>query len=431
MREQSGRGDVWIVAASRGAADDLARAIAAEAGATIGLHRFSLGAARAAPVRRRSSPRDRTARRRPISARKRSRRARRSTRCATAVSTYFAPVARHARLPARARADDPGAAPRVGRPRRRCETPAARRARISRRCSSDSTSSSTPRAPSIAPHSSTAATRRCCRRTASASGSRLPPSGAAPARRADRFRRRARAVRKALLARARARRSSPCRSAMSPRLTRLRTLGLREEILEQKDESDLAALRRYSVRRPRAARSRARRRRRLLLGARRGTRVCRDRAAHPAGSARAAFRSTRWRCSCARRIATSACSSTRSAAPVSRRGSTAARAGRIRPVAPSSRFSPARSKSCRRAASPSTCRWRKSRRARPPSANRIRARRSTTTISRCRRLRTVSTMRTQTSDVRAADLDGAASTVDEDDPLIEGIAARAVEMGAA
>ena len=35
-------GDVWIVAASRGAADDLARAVAVEAGATIGVHRFSL-----------------------------------------------------------------------------------------------------------------------------------------------------------------------------------------------------------------------------------------------------------------------------------------------------------------------------------------------------------------------------------------------------
>jgi ATP-dependent helicase/nuclease subunit B len=35
-------GDVWIVAASRGAADDLARAIAVENGATMGLHRFSV-----------------------------------------------------------------------------------------------------------------------------------------------------------------------------------------------------------------------------------------------------------------------------------------------------------------------------------------------------------------------------------------------------
>jgi CRISPR/Cas system-associated exonuclease Cas4 (RecB family) len=43
VREYAAHGDVWIVAASRGAADDLARAIAAEAGATIGLHRFNLG----------------------------------------------------------------------------------------------------------------------------------------------------------------------------------------------------------------------------------------------------------------------------------------------------------------------------------------------------------------------------------------------------
>ena len=52
-RERAMQGDVWIVGASRGAADDLARAIAAGAGASIGLHRFSLGqlAARlAAPV---------------------------------------------------------------------------------------------------------------------------------------------------------------------------------------------------------------------------------------------------------------------------------------------------------------------------------------------------------------------------------------------
>ncbi|HEY2431314.1 MAG TPA: PD-(D/E)XK nuclease family protein [Vicinamibacterales bacterium] len=42
VRERTGRSDVWIVAASRGAADDLTRAIAVEAGATIGIHRFSL-----------------------------------------------------------------------------------------------------------------------------------------------------------------------------------------------------------------------------------------------------------------------------------------------------------------------------------------------------------------------------------------------------
>jgi len=42
-REHATHGDVWIVGASRGAADDLARSIAAESGASIGLHRFSLG----------------------------------------------------------------------------------------------------------------------------------------------------------------------------------------------------------------------------------------------------------------------------------------------------------------------------------------------------------------------------------------------------
>src|SRR5262245_29100685 len=35
-------GEVWIVGASRGAADDLAREIAARMGATLGIHRFSL-----------------------------------------------------------------------------------------------------------------------------------------------------------------------------------------------------------------------------------------------------------------------------------------------------------------------------------------------------------------------------------------------------
>jgi len=44
VRARAADGDVWIVGASRGAADDLARTIAAESGATIGLHRFSLGA---------------------------------------------------------------------------------------------------------------------------------------------------------------------------------------------------------------------------------------------------------------------------------------------------------------------------------------------------------------------------------------------------
>src|SRR5829696_8797833 len=46
-------GDVWLVGASRGSVDDLARTIAAGTGATIGLHRFSLtqlAARLAAPI---------------------------------------------------------------------------------------------------------------------------------------------------------------------------------------------------------------------------------------------------------------------------------------------------------------------------------------------------------------------------------------------
>src|SRR5919197_1433560 len=53
VEREARRGDVLIVAASRGAADDLARSIAVTRGATIGLHRFSftqLAARLAAPV---------------------------------------------------------------------------------------------------------------------------------------------------------------------------------------------------------------------------------------------------------------------------------------------------------------------------------------------------------------------------------------------
>ncbi len=61
VREQGARGDVLIVGASRGAADDLARSVAIASGATIGLHRFSvaqLAARLAAPVlaERQSAP---------------------------------------------------------------------------------------------------------------------------------------------------------------------------------------------------------------------------------------------------------------------------------------------------------------------------------------------------------------------------------------
>ena len=53
VSDRASRGDVTIVAATRGAADDLARAIARTAGATIGIHRFSLtqlAARLAAPI---------------------------------------------------------------------------------------------------------------------------------------------------------------------------------------------------------------------------------------------------------------------------------------------------------------------------------------------------------------------------------------------
>src|SRR6476620_9895448 len=53
IRSELGNRDVLLVAASRGAADDLARSVAREAGATLGLHRFSLtqlAARLAAPI---------------------------------------------------------------------------------------------------------------------------------------------------------------------------------------------------------------------------------------------------------------------------------------------------------------------------------------------------------------------------------------------
>src|SRR6185503_12672626 len=53
VETHAARGDVWLVGASRGSVDDLARAIAASSGATIGLHRFSLtqlAARLAAPI---------------------------------------------------------------------------------------------------------------------------------------------------------------------------------------------------------------------------------------------------------------------------------------------------------------------------------------------------------------------------------------------
>jgi hypothetical protein len=53
IRERVQRGELWLVGPSRGAVDDLARSVAREVGATVGLHRFSvtqLAARLAAPV---------------------------------------------------------------------------------------------------------------------------------------------------------------------------------------------------------------------------------------------------------------------------------------------------------------------------------------------------------------------------------------------
>ena len=67
------------------------------------------------------------------------------------------------------------------------------------------------------------------------------------------------------------------------------------------ETSDLVALRRYLFARSQPPEREPAGDVRLLLGAGRRARVRRDRAPDPAGSARAACRSTRWRCSCARR----------------------------------------------------------------------------------------------------------------------------------
>src|SRR5688572_6608025 len=53
VEEHARDGDVWLVGASRGSVDDLARSIAIGTGATIGIHRFSLtqlAARLAAPI---------------------------------------------------------------------------------------------------------------------------------------------------------------------------------------------------------------------------------------------------------------------------------------------------------------------------------------------------------------------------------------------
>ena len=166
---------------------------------------------------------------------------------------------------------------------------------------------------------------------------------------------------RALIASRRRRCSSPCRSATSRRSIDLNRSGCKPEVLEQKGDDRSRRAEALPVRQQAAARARADRRRAAVLGAGRRPRVRRDCAPHSRGSARRRGLSTRWRCSCGRRSATPVCSSTRSSARAFPRGSIAARAGRIRRAAPSSRSSPARARSSRRAGLPSTSRSRRCR----------------------------------------------------------------------
>ena len=137
--------------------------------------------------------------------------------------------------------------------------------------------------------------------------------------------------------------SSPSRSATSRRWIGCKSLGLEREVLEQTGDTDLVALRRYLF----ADRSRRSASPPATCGSsrrRRRTRVRRDRAPHPPGGARAACRSTRWRCSCARReryVGLLEHALRARGAAIAARGSIAARAARIPPAARSSRFSPA------------------------------------------------------------------------------------------
>ena len=93
VETHAARGDVWLVGASRGAVDDLARAIATATGATIGLHRFSLTqlAARLAAPDPRGPQGSRPS---PTSAPKRSRPAPTFEAQRDAALNYFAPVAK-------------------------------------------------------------------------------------------------------------------------------------------------------------------------------------------------------------------------------------------------------------------------------------------------------------------------------------------------
>ena len=318
---------VLIVGASRGAADDLAREVAASAPATFGLQRLSLTqlAARTAILRAgRTGPDvEHLARRRSGGG------ARGLRRDARRVARVF-------RRRSRARPDF------RARSRERCRScgwPACA-ARSSRRF----------RWPGPTSPICSSASSVVCRRV----DARIAPSCFAPPR--GRWSRRApvadvvvlldlalehAAERELVSAAGRGEcevdaRDGPARRS-STSVAYLEAIGgSRRAARRPAATDDLACLRRFLFnRRGAAGRARARRLARVLLGARRGTRVRRDRAAHPdRGAARRALR----RDGDPRAIAAQLLRSARTradAAPVCRRGSTAARGGRIpRPRVP-------------------------------------------------------------------------------------------------
>ena len=254
VETHAARGDVWLVGASRGAVDDLARSIAAAAGATIGLHRFSLtqlAARLAAPILAAQGLA-------PVTYLGSEAVAARATFDAQrdAALQYFAPVAKTPGFPralARTLQELRLAEVGAGPPRRRCPSAAP----TSPSCSSGSTNSSPTPAPPIAPRSST---RRRGRSSSAArwtaSGFRLPAGRPAAARCADRL---GGGVRVRPRADCREHRApstrAPSTAAPSTLVTvpfgdiatmdRLKSLGLERELLEQTGDSDLVALRRY------------------------------------------------------------------------------------------------------------------------------------------------------------------------------------------
>ena len=346
--------EILIVGASRGAADDLARSVARARGATFGLAPVQPDAARRAARGAELSPASGSSPTTALGVQAVA------ARALFELPTIVAPLLRACRgdagISERAGAHARGARARDGaRPRRcgRCGAGGADLAQLARAIRRTVRRGVGGRSRALLP----AATRAA---VAGRPVRRLPP---AAARRADR-----RTPPSARLSR-RSPRARPTRARRCPTATCATADALAHARSVDDDRSGDADRPRpraaASVRaRPRRRAASPARRGRALLRARRGTRVRRDRAARAArGAARRALRSHGHPRS-ARRSTTPACSSTRSSAPGCPPTSIAARGGRIRPAARFSRCSRARPKSCRRGASPSTCR---SARCRTPS----------------------------------------------------------------